>query len=84
MKEQSLTSTQKIQLPNKDLVGLKRSEEQKEVTKEKTKSTLNLSKPSGWIVLALLPTGLLELPTVGLYLGFTIIFSLVVDLINIF
>ena len=37
MKEQSSTSTQKIQLPNKDLVGLKRSEEQKEVTKEKTK-----------------------------------------------
>ena len=35
MKEQSSTSTQKIHLPNKDLVGLKRSEEQKEVTKEK-------------------------------------------------
>ena len=39
MKEQSSTSTQKIQLPNKDLVGLKRSEEQKEVTTEKTKIT---------------------------------------------
>ncbi len=35
MKEQSSISTQKIQLPNKDLVGLKRSEEQKEVTTEK-------------------------------------------------
>ena len=38
MKEQSSISTQKIHLPNKELVGLKRSEEQKEVTKEKTKS----------------------------------------------
>ena len=37
MKEQSSISTQKIHLPNKDLVGLKRSEEQKEVTTEKTK-----------------------------------------------
>ncbi len=36
MKEQSSISTQKIHLPNKELVGLKRSEEQKEVTKEKT------------------------------------------------
>ena len=35
MTEQLSTSTPKIQLPNKDLVGLKRSEEQKEVTKEK-------------------------------------------------
>ena len=49
MKEQSSTSTQKIQLPNKDLVGLKRSEEQKEVTKEKTK----LPKPTGWRMLVL-------------------------------
>ena len=49
MKEQSSISTQKIQLPNKDLVGLKRSEEQKEVTKEKTK----LPKPTGWRMLVL-------------------------------
>ena len=49
MKEQSSTSTQKIHLPNKDLVGLKRSEEQKEVTKEKTK----LPKPTGWRLLVL-------------------------------
>ena len=47
MKEQSSTSTQKIHLPNKDLVGLKRSEEQKEVTTEKTK----LPKPTGWRIL---------------------------------
>ena len=49
MKETSSTSTQKIHLPNKDLVGLKRSEEQKEVTKEKTK----LPKPTGWRLLVL-------------------------------
>ncbi len=39
----------KIQLPNKDLVGLKRSEEQKEVTTVKTK----LPKPTGWRMLVL-------------------------------
>ena len=49
MKEQSSTSTQKIHLPNKDLVGLKRSEEQKEVTTVKTK----LPKPTGWRMLVL-------------------------------
>jgi chaperonin GroES len=49
MKEQSSISTQKIQLPNKDLVGLKRSEEQKEVTKEKTK----LPQPTGWRLIVL-------------------------------
>jgi chaperonin GroES len=49
MKEQSSTSTQKIHLPNKDLVGLKRSEEQKEITKEKTK----LPNPTGWRILVL-------------------------------
>ena len=49
MKEQSSISTQKIHLPNKDLVGLKRSEEQKEVTTEKTK----LPKPTGWRMLVL-------------------------------
>ena len=49
MKEQSSISTAKIHLPNKDLVGLKRSKEQKEVTKEKTK----LPKPTGWRMLVL-------------------------------
>jgi len=49
MKEQSSTSTQKIHLPNKDLVGLKKSEDQKEVTEEKTK----LPKPTGWRILVL-------------------------------
>ena len=51
MKEQSSTSneTAKIHLPNKDLVGLKRSEEQTEVTTEKTK----LPNPTGWRILVL-------------------------------
>ena len=49
MKEQSSTSTPKIHLPNKELVGLQRSEEQKEVTKEKTK----LPKPTGWRIIVL-------------------------------
>ena len=49
MTEQSSTSTPKIHLPNKELVGLKKSEEQKEVTKEKTK----LPKPTGWRMLVL-------------------------------
>ena len=49
MKEQSSTSIPKIHLPNKDLVGLQRSEEQKEVTKEKTK----LPKPTGWRLIVL-------------------------------
>ena len=49
MKEQSSTSTPKIHLPNKDLVGLQRSEEQKEVTKEKTK----LPQPTGWRLIVL-------------------------------
>ena len=35
MKEESSISPQKIQLPNKDLVGLKRSEEQKKLQKKK-------------------------------------------------
>ena len=48
--EQSSTSvTKKIITPNKKLVGLKKSEEQKEVTKEKTK----LPKPTGWRLLVL-------------------------------
>ena len=49
MKETSSTSTQKIQLPNKDLVGLKRSEEQKEITNEKAK----LPQPTGWRLIVL-------------------------------
>ena len=49
MKEMSSTSTQKIHLPNKDLVGLKRSEEQKEVTNEKAK----LPQPTGWRLIVL-------------------------------
>ena len=51
MKEQSSTSTAaspKIITPNKELVGLKKSEK-KEVTKEKTK----LPKPTGWRLLVL-------------------------------
>ena len=49
MKEQSSISKPKIHLPNKELVGLKKSEEQKEITKEKTK----LPKPTGWRILVL-------------------------------
>jgi len=64
MKEQSSTSTQKIQLPNKDLVGLKRSEEQKEVTTEKTK----LPKPTGWRMLVL-PFRMDEKTKGGILLG---------------
>jgi len=64
MKEQSSTSPQKIQLPNKDLVGLKRSEEQKGVTKEKTK----LPKPTGWRMLVL-PFRMDEKTKGGILLG---------------
>ena len=46
MKEQSSTSTQKIHLPNKELVGLKRSEEQKEVTKEKVVKKVVTKQPA--------------------------------------
>ena len=49
-KEQSSTSTAqspKILTPNKELVGLKKSESQKEVTKEKDK----LPHPTGWRML---------------------------------
>jgi len=49
MKEMSSTSTQKIHLPNKELVGLKKSEEQKEVTNEKAK----LPQPTGWRLIVL-------------------------------
>ena len=48
--EQSSTSvTKKIITPNKKLVGLKKSEEQKEVTNEKAK----LPQPTGWRMLVL-------------------------------
>ena len=52
MKEQSSilgTTSPKITLPNKDLVGVKKTESKKEVTKEKTK----LPKPTGWRLLVL-------------------------------
>ena len=64
MKEQSSTSTQKIHLPNKDLVGLKRSEEQKEVTNEKAK----LPQPTGWRMLVL-PFKMNEKTKGGVLLG---------------
>ena len=64
MKEQSSISTQKIHLPNKELVGLKRSEEQKEVTTEKTK----LPKPTGWRMLVL-PFRMDEKTKGGILLG---------------
>ena len=46
--EQSSTLKPKIHLPNKDLVGLKKSEK-KEVTKEKAK----LPEPTGWRLIVL-------------------------------
>ena len=50
IEEQSSTSvTPKIITPNKKLVGLKKSEEQKEVTNEKAK----LPHPTGWRMLVL-------------------------------
>ena len=64
MKEQSSISTAKIHLPNKELVGLKKSEEQKEVTKEKTK----LPKPTGWRMLVL-PFRMDEKTKGGILLG---------------
>ena len=48
MKEMSSTSTQKIHLPNKELVGVKKSEK-KEVTNEKAK----LPEPTGWRLIVL-------------------------------
>ena len=48
MKEQSSISKPKIHLPNKELVGLKKSEK-KEVTKEKAK----LPEPTGWRLIVL-------------------------------
>ena len=51
-KEQSSTSTNqnpKIITPNKELVGVKKSEPKKEVTKDSTK----LPQPTGWRILVL-------------------------------
>ena len=48
MKEQSSISKPKIHLPNKELVGLEKSEK-KEVTKEKAK----LPEPTGWRLIVL-------------------------------
>ena len=51
-KEQSLTSTAaspKIITPNKELVGIKKSEPKKEVTNQKDK----LPQPTGWRILVL-------------------------------
>ena len=49
MKEQSSISNPKLHLPTKELVGLKKLEEQKEVTKEKAK----LPEPTGWRLIVL-------------------------------
>ena len=63
--EQSSTSvTKKIITPNKELLGLKKSEEQKEVTNEKAK----LPQPTGWRLLVL-PFKMPEKTKGGLYLG---------------
>ena len=64
MKEQSSISKPKIHLPNKELVGLKKSEEQKEVTKEKAK----LPQPTGWRMLVL-PFKMNEKTKGGVLLG---------------
>ena len=64
MKEQSSTLKPKIHLPNKELVGLKKSEDQKEITKEKTK----LPKPTGWRILVL-PFKMNEKTKGGVLLG---------------
>ena len=63
--EQSSTSvTKKIITPNKELVGLKKSEEQKEVTNEKAK----LPHPTGWRMLVL-PFKMNEKTKGGVLLG---------------
>ena len=59
-----LTTPKKIELPNKDLVGVKKSEPKKEVTKEKSK----LPKPTGWRMLVL-PFRMDEKTKGGLLLG---------------
>ena len=65
-KEQLSTSnaTAKIHLPNKDLVGLKKTESQKEVTTEKDK----LPQPTGWRILVL-PFKIKEKTKGGVLLG---------------
>ena len=65
-KEQLSTSkaTAKIHLPNKDLVGLKKTESQKEVTTEKDK----LPQPTGWRILVL-PFKVKEKTKGGVLLG---------------
>jgi chaperonin GroES len=63
--EQSSTSvTKKIITPNKELLGLKKSEEQKEVTNEKAK----LPQPTGWRMLVL-PFKMNEKTKGGVLLG---------------
>ena len=64
MKEQSSISKPKIHLPNKELVGLKKSEEQKEVTNEKAK----LPQPTGWRMLVL-PFRMKEKTDGGIIMG---------------
>ena len=54
----------KIHLPNKELVGLNKSEPKKEVTKETTK----LPKPTGWRILVL-PFRMKEKTDAGLLIG---------------
>jgi len=65
-KEQLSTSnaTAKIHLPNKDLVGFKKTESQKEVTTEKDK----LPQPTGWRILVL-PFKIKEKTKGGVLLG---------------
>ena len=58
------TTSPKIELPNKDLVGVKKSKEKKEVTKEETK----LPKPTGWRMLVL-PFRMNEKTKGGILLG---------------
>ena len=58
------TEVSKIHLPNKELVGLKKSEPKKEVTKETTK----LPKPTGWRMLVL-PFRMKEKTDAGLLIG---------------
>ena len=63
MKEQSSTSTAKIITPNKELIGVKKSEK-KEVTNEKAK----LPQPTGWRLLVL-PFRMSEKTKGGVLLG---------------
>ena len=63
--EQSSTSvTKKIITPNNELVGLKKSKEQKKVTKEKAK----LPQPTGWRMLVL-PFRMKEKTDGGILMG---------------